>query len=115
MKYRASRAMRSVWMPVLLFVAAAALAVGPASAQAIVNGSFEMALAGWTVNTSGGGSATTPTSATLGGCCTPPHTTTFTPVDGSHFALIQSGAADVYQRISQTFTALSGQTLAGWA
>ena len=93
---------------VLFGVVAAAIS---ATAHAgLVNDGFKTGnLTGWTANLNGG-SATAVTSNTT----TYSPVATYTPVEGNYFLAIASGAANVWQTVSQTVSLSVGDTLSGW-
>ncbi len=74
------------------------LGMGAARAQ-LTNGGFENGgHTGW----SGSASVTNAFSS-------------YTPVEGNFFAVLEAGEADVYTTLSQSFTATAGQTISGYA
>jgi hypothetical protein len=79
--------------------------------QLIQNGSFETGLTGWTSNPASGGWVQTVSSWTA----QPPDGTVYAPKDGSAFALLKTGAANTYTKLSQAFTASAGTAISGWA
>ncbi|MEI7458943.1 MAG: PEP-CTERM sorting domain-containing protein [Pirellula sp.] len=81
------------------------LATIAGQAQAgFLNGSFENGLTGWQTAVTGAGTVSVVTSYS-----------SYNPVQGAFFAQITGGTADVYQTLSQTFTASAGETLKGSA
>ncbi|MHC4403225.1 MAG: carboxypeptidase regulatory-like domain-containing protein, partial [Planctomycetota bacterium] len=77
----------------------------------IVNPSFDTGdLSGWDVYTPPGGSASAVTSYS-----NTYSSGTYTPVDGTHFALLKTDGPGSYTTVSQTFSAQIGDTISGWA
>lgn len=75
------------------------------AATAIKNGNFETGdLSGWDTSPAGGGYASAVTGYGSYG-----------PKEGSYFALLTPGQADVDTMISQPFSAASGDEISGWA
>lgn len=87
-------------------------AMGSFAAQAsLVNAGFETGdLTGWTASLSGGSASAVTSNSTS---YQPP--VTYLPQDGNYFLAIASGAANVWQTVSQSVTLGAGQTLSGWA
>ena len=80
-----------------------------ASAATLVNGSFESGLAGWT-------SSSSLTSAVSSHTAPIQPDGTYTPQDGTRFAVLQSGGGNgVFTTLSQTFTMNAGEILTGLA
>ncbi len=74
----------------------------------VSNGSFETNdLTGW--------SASGPASVVTSYAAEPDSSPIYSPIDGSYFALLTGGDADVYTSISQTITVVAGETISGWA
>ncbi|MFC1925721.1 choice-of-anchor C family protein, partial [Chloroflexota bacterium] len=94
----------------LLLMSIPFFSVGAAAASGgLTNEGFEAGnLSGWSTSIPGGGSATAVTSFTVDG--------NYSPKKGSYFALLKSNYNEgVYTTISQSFTAMTGQTIDGWA
>jgi len=90
------------------------LMLGTIAGQAqagFVNGSFENGLTGWQTSVSGAGSVKVVSSYVN----TLPPYSGYNPVEGAYFAQITTGSMDVYQTLSQTFTANAGDMLKGFA
>jgi hypothetical protein len=81
------------------------LATIAGQAQAgFLNGSFENGLTGWQTAVTGAGTVKVVSSYS-----------SYNPVQGAFFAQVTGGTADVYQTLSQTFTARAGEILKGSA
>jgi hypothetical protein len=94
-------------------LAAGAVAVSlafAASANAgMINGGFETGdFTGWTQDYSSGGMQSVVTSHTA-------NYGTYYPAEGYYFALLQAGAQDTLNSISQTYLLGAGQTMTGFA
>lgn len=93
-----------LWLGIIPLIISAP---GIASAS-LVNGGFEAGLTGWDAN----GSASPVNSYTENNT----GAITYLPVDGSFFALLESGTGTgIYSTLTQTFSMSSGSLLQGWA
>jgi hypothetical protein len=93
---------------VAVFVVAGALAPSDAVAAPITNGSFESGVSAWTTIVPPGAAATAVGS----------HAgdyTTYLPMHGGQFAVIETGAANTYSKIYQQFSIIAGGQLGGFA
>jgi len=84
------------------------LAVGSAKAD-LSNGSFEDGLNSWSIVLSGGDVQAVSSHTDSTGSAT--GTSSWSPTDGSYFALLEGGNANESVQLYQTFTASSGDTL----
>jgi hypothetical protein len=83
-----------------------------AGSPSLTNPGFEAGdLSGWTLTLPSGGSATAVSYYSANNGYGPDY---YAP-DGSYFALLKTGAADIYTSISQSFSANAGDTISGWA
>lgn len=87
------------------------LGVNPVGAD-VINGSFETGFLGWR-QTDAGGSLDVVTSRFGVNFATTE--TTYSPVDGSYFAVLVAGAQDEFVRIEQDVAMEVGDILSGWA
>ncbi|GAA5508449.1 PKD domain-containing protein [Novipirellula caenicola] len=79
---------------------------------AMTNPGFESGFSGWATSVATGGNASVVSSHAEQGGGTG---TTYFPQQGSRFALLESGAEGIYTRLSQTFSASSGEQIRGRA
>lgn len=80
----------------------------------LINPSFETDFTGWTLVVPTGGSAVTTTSYST----TTGPAVTYTPIQGSFFALLATdsgSAASNYITVSQSFSASTGDIISGWS
>lgn len=99
---------RSILLLSIMAVMVASYAGMALGASQLTNGGFETGnLSGWSVDVASGGKASAVQSfSSYGG--------TWTPKEGSYFALLTPGKASVDTMISQPFSASNGDKVSGW-